>query len=84
MKHPMEENFKYTIKQPKKSIEFNAIVLLAKTPQGKSYNILYCSSEVITQKKLRKVYGKRFRIENTYRHARVVKIRTPTRKVHLR
>jgi hypothetical protein len=84
MKHPMNQNYKHTLKQPKKEIEVNAFVLLARTPQGKSYNMLFYSSEEISLKKIRQVYGKRFRIENTYRHARVVKIRTSTRKLHLR
>jgi len=84
MIHPMEENFKHTLKQSKKMIEVNAFVVEAKTPQGKVYNMLYYSSEEITLKKIKRIYGKRFRIENTYRHARVVKIRTSTRKLHLR
>jgi len=46
--------------------------------------MMYLSSETITPKLLVKYYGKRFRIENTYRHARVSKIRTSTSKVHLR
>lgn len=84
MKHPMEQNYKHTLKQLKKSIEVNAFVLQAKSAKGKYFNILYYSSEMITLKRIRRIYGKRFRIENTYRHARVVKIRTSTRKLHLR
>ncbi len=46
--------------------------------------MMYLSSETITPKLLVKYYGKRFRIENTYRNARVSKIRTSTKKVYLR
>ena len=84
MTHPMNQNFKRTLKSKNKAIEVNAFVILARTPQGKSYNMLYYSSEEISIEKIRQVYGKRFRIENTYRHARTVKIRTSTRKLHLR
>ena len=35
-------------------------------------------------KTLVKAYKKRFRIENSYRHTKVVKIRTSTRKIYLR
>ncbi len=82
--HSMEQNFKYTLRGKKKSLEINAFISKVSAPEGKLYNILYLSSEEITLKKIRHIYGKRFRIENTYRHARVVKIRTSTRKLHLR
>ena len=47
-------------------------------------NILYLSSENADHRIIKRIYKKRFRIENTYRHARSAKIRTSTRKPHLR
>ena len=53
---------------------------------GRIENILLLSSKrwTVTVPKVRQLYRQRFRIENTYRHARVVKIRTSTRNIQLR
>ena len=56
----------------------------AKSPNGEGLTILYLSSEDTSIETIQRLYKKRFRIENTYRHARTVKIRTSTRKLHLR
>ncbi len=62
----------------------NAYIVEQRSATGGIHRMMYLSSERITPKLLIKYYGKRFRIENTYRHARVSKIRTSTKKVHLR
>ena len=53
---------------------------------GSPYHILLLCAKrwTVTVPKARQLYRQRFRIENTYRHARVVKIRTSTRNIQLR
>ena len=46
--------------------------------------IIFLSSKNVKKKEILRNYKHRFRIENTYRHAKSVKIRTSTRKPHLR
>lgn len=55
-------------------------------PNGETENVLLLCSRfwTPTPAKTKELYRKRFRIENTYRHARAVKIRTSTRNIQLR
>lgn len=46
--------------------------------------VILLSNASLSMNKAKSLYKKRFRIENTYRHARVVKIRTSTVKIQLR
>ncbi len=54
------------------------------SPDGKEIKVLFLSSMKTSKTRIKKIYKFRFRIENTYRHARAVKIRTNTRKLHAR
>jgi len=57
-----------------------------KLSDGTTETILLFSSilRIMSKAKAKQIYRRRFRIENTYRHARVVKIRTSTRSIQLR
>jgi hypothetical protein len=57
-----------------------------KQPDGDTASVLLLCSRFWTPStgKVKQLYRKRFRIENTYRHARAVKIRTSTRNIQLR
>lgn len=79
-----EANFEHILRGRGGSFKVNAFIVEGKSASGGKHKMLYLSSQTITPKLLTKYYGKRFRIENTYRHARVTKIRTSTSKVHLR
>ena len=54
--------------------------------KGKRTKVLLLGSRraVYSLANAKNLYRKRFRIENTYRHARLFKIRTSTRKIQLR
>ncbi|OLS28203.1 MAG: hypothetical protein HeimC2_08580 [Candidatus Heimdallarchaeota archaeon LC_2] len=78
------QNFEHTLSGYAGKMTVNAFIVETKSATGNRIRLMYLSSEVITPKVLTDSYGKHFRIENTYRHAKVVKIRTSTRKVHLR
>ncbi|MFV2013928.1 MAG: transposase [Candidatus Heimdallarchaeota archaeon] len=61
-------------------------LLEQKKPDGDTETILLLTAKLWTPtpEKTKEIYRKRFRIENNYRHARVVKIRTSTRNIQLR
>lgn len=79
-----EQNFVHTLRGHAGTFKVNGFIVDERSAMGGRHRMLYLSSETITPKLLVKYYGKRFRIENTYRHARVSKIRTSTSKVYLR
>ncbi|MDH5404118.1 MAG: transposase [Candidatus Heimdallarchaeota archaeon] len=77
-------NFVHVLRGNDGPYNVNAYIIEQRSPVGGIHRMMYLSSDKTTPKLLVRFYGKRFRIENTYRHARVSKIRTSTRKVHLR
>ncbi|MCH8906288.1 MAG: transposase [Candidatus Heimdallarchaeota archaeon] len=80
----VEKNFEHPLRGSAGTFKVNGFIVDERSETGGRHRMLYLSSETITPKLLVKYYGKRFRIENSYRHARVSKIRTSTSKVHLR
>ena len=77
-------SFDYELKNAKSSVQVEGLLLREKTKKGKRKFIFFLCSKIITGAKLKKLYRQRFRIENTYRHQRVVKIRTSSKKLHVR
>ena len=77
-------SFDYELKNGKSSVQVEGLLLREKTKKGKRKFIFFLCSKIITGAKLKQLYRQRFRIENTYRHQRVVKIRTCSRKLHVR
>ena len=77
-------NFAYKTGRSKYLVE--AYLFSKRGKDGKLKFILLLGSKHYryTIPKVKSIYRKRFRIENTYRHARVVKIRTSTSKIQLR
>jgi len=72
--------------QLKKEYPTAAYLVHAKRPNSKTETVLLLCSRfwTPTPERAKQLYKKRFRIENTYRHARNVKIRTSTRNIQLR
>ena len=77
-------SFAYELKNARSSVEVEGMLLRERTKKGKRKMIFFLSSKIMTHAKLKKLYRQRFRIENTYRHQRVVKIRSSSRKLHIR
>lgn len=77
-------SFEYELKNADSSVQVEGLLLRERTKKGKRKFIFFLCSKIISGAKLKKLYRQRFRIENTYRHQRVVKIRTCSRKLHVR
>lgn len=77
-------SFDYEVKNAHSSVKVEGMLLREKTKKGKRKLIFFLSSKIMTHAKLKQLYRQRFRIENTYRHQRVVKIRSSSRKLHIR
>lgn len=77
-------SFDYEVKNARSSVKVEGMLLREKTKKGKRKLIFFLSSKIMTHAKLKQLYRQRFRIENTYRHQRVVKIRSSSRKLHIR
>lgn len=75
--------FKYSMTGTRKN-SINGYLASLPSPDGKDMKVLFLSSVKTSKTRIKKIYKFRFRIENTYRHARTVKIRTNTRKLHAR
>lgn len=80
---PNEDWFPYLLKN---EYPVAGYLIEQKKPDGEKEIILLLAAKLWTPtpEKTKEIYRKRFRIENNYRHARVVKIRTSTRNIHLR
>lgn len=77
--------FEYPLITPgKEDYRVFAYLTKVKYPNDTKKKVLLLSSKFINLKEIKRIYKTRFRIENTYRHARNAKIRTSTRKPHLR
>lgn len=77
-------SFEYELKNAESSIKIEGMLIREKTKKGKRKFIFFLCSKPMTHCKLKQLYRQRFRIENTYRHQRKVKIRTCSRKLHVR
>lgn len=77
-------SFAYEVKNARSSAKVEGMLLREKTKKGKRKLIFFLCSKIMTHAKLKQLYRQRFRIENTYRHQRVVKIRSSSRKLHTR
>ncbi len=77
-------SFEYELQNASSNVVVEGLLIKEKTKEGKRKFIFFLCSKIITGAKLKKLYRQRFRIENTYRHQRVVKIRTSSRKLHIR
>lgn len=77
-------SFDYEVKNARSSVKVEGMLLRQKTKKGKRKLIFFLCSKIMTHAKLKQLYRQRFRIENTYRHQRVVKIRSSSRKLHIR
>ncbi len=77
-------SFAYEVKNASSSVKVEGMLLREKTKKGKRKLIFFLCSNIMTHAKLKQLYRQRFRIENTYRHQRVVKIRSSSRKLHIR
>lgn len=75
--------FRYHMPGTRKN-SINGYLASLPSPDGKDMKVLFLSSLKTSKTRIKKIYKYRFRIENTYRHARTVKIRTNTRKLHAR
>ncbi len=81
------QRFPYDLKEGQKDeYRVEGYLFEEKTKNGNTEHILLLCAKrwTVTVPKARQLYRQRFRIENTYRHARVVKIRTSTRNIQLR
>ncbi|MCY3410928.1 MAG: transposase [Candidatus Heimdallarchaeota archaeon] len=78
--YPIDDVFTHQMYRPGEG-NYNVFATLEKTDDQ---NILLLSSAELKKEEIFRLYKHRFRIENTYRHARVPKIRTSTRNLQLR
>jgi len=78
--YPINDVFIYQMFRP----QHGNYDVYATINEVKDKKFLLLSSLELNKEEIIRMYKYRFRIENTYRHAKVVKIRTSTRKLQLR